>query len=97
MQKKRVLSPEFKAKVALAALKGDKTLAEISSQYKVHNTQINRWRKQVLAGLPDIFSKQKKDLAQQEQEALVEDLYKEIGKLRVEGEWLKKKADLFAS
>jgi transposase-like protein len=92
MANKRRFSKEFKAKVALAALKEDKTMAELSSQYEVHANMIGRWAKQAKRQLPDLFAnKQEK---QADKEKLIEELYQRIGQLSVEGEWLKKKLNL---
>ena len=83
-------SPKFKAKVALEAVKGDLSLGELSSRYEVHPTQIGRWRKDLLSGLPDIFSdkRRKRDLDTSTEQSK---LYEEIGRLKVELDWLKKK------
>lgn len=83
----------FKAKVALEAIKGEKTLTQLSSEFGVHPNQIGQWRKQVLETLPDLFSnrRQKED---KEQEDLVSELYRQIGQLKVEMDWLKKKSHM---
>lgn len=96
MMKRRQIGPEYKARVALAAIKGEMTISEISSKFEVHSTQIARWRKQALDGLREIFS-QGKPTSRQADPALVDELYKQIGQLKVENEWFKKKSDLFAS
>ena len=89
--KRRNHSAAFKAKVALAAAKADKTIAELASQYEVHPSQITKWKKQLLESLPEIFScRQQKD--RQDQEALMARLYQQIGQLKVELDWLKKKS-----
>lgn len=80
---------KFKAKVALEAIREQKTIAELSSHYGVHRVQIQKWKKQVLEGLEGMFSKKSANLAQ-EQERLNDELYKQIGQLKVENEWLKK-------
>jgi len=86
---KRKFGKEFKAKVALAAIKGDKTSAELSSMYEVHSTVINRWAKLAREQMPLIFTeKEEKD---QDKEKLIEELYKRIGELSIENDWLKKK------
>lgn len=90
MRMRKQFGKEFKAKVGLAAMKGDKTVAELSSQFGVHASQIQAWKKVVLEGLPGLFSG-KRPSWQKEQEGLVEDLYKNIGQLQVENDWLKKK------
>jgi transposase len=89
---KRKFSKEFKAKVALAALKGDKTISELSSIYEVHSSVITRWAKQAREQLALIFGD--KDEKDQDKGKLVEDLYKRIGELSVENDWLKKKLNL---
>ena len=84
-------SAQFKVKAALAAAKGQKTVAELSIEYQVHPTQIVQWKKQLMDSLPEIFSvRRKKD--QQEQELLTNELYQQIGQLKVELDWLKKKS-----
>jgi len=90
---KKSFSPEFMAKVALAAIKEEATIAELSSKYEVHRTQIGNWRKQAMEGLVEIF-KGKRDKSRKDNEKLVEELYCQIGQLRVENEWLKKKSAL---
>ena len=82
-------SPDFMAKVALAALKEEVTIAEMSSKYEVHRTQITNWRKRALEGLVDIF-KGKRDKSLRDNEKLIAELYRQIGQLKVENEWLKK-------
>ena len=80
----------FKAKVALEALKGEKTIAQLSSEYGVHPSQIGQWRKRLLEALPEIFSG-RRGKAAQDQEELEAELYRQIGQLKVELDWLKKK------
>ena len=87
-------SPEFMAKVALAAIKDETSLAELSGKYEVHRTQIGNWRKRAMNGLVDIF-RGKRDLAKKDRERLIEELYRQIGQLKVENDWLKKKAATF--
>jgi putative transposase len=89
--KRRNHSAQFKIKVALAAAKGQKTIAELSQEYDVHPTQILQWKKQFMDSLPEIFSVQRKK-EQQEQELLTNELYQQIGQLKVELDWLKKKS-----
>jgi transposase len=86
-------SSDFKAKVALEAIKGQKTLNEISSEYGVHTTQITQWKKQVLDELPQIFGRPAAERAKNE-EALIASLYQQIGQLKVEVDFLKKKSGL---
>jgi transposase-like protein len=80
-----------KAKVALEAIKGEKTIAQIAGEYGIHPNQIRLWRDRALASLPGIFSKAaartEKDHAE-----LEEELFRQIGRLKVENDWLKKKS-----
>lgn len=86
-------SARFKAKVALEAIKGLKSLSELASKYEVHPNQIRQWKQQVLDLIPAIFVDKRKRKAQDE-EKLKEQLYQQIGQLKVENDWLKKKAGL---
>ena len=79
-----------KAKVALAALKQDKTQAQLASEFGVHANQIQQWKKVVLDEAVGLFS-QRKRKAEQEAEELQAELYRQIGQLNVELDWLKKK------
>ena len=83
----------FKAKVALEALKGEKTLAQLSSEFGVHANQIGQWRNQLLKELPNLFSDRRKK-RDRNQEDLVSELYRQIGQLKVELDWLKKKSQM---
>lgn len=84
----------YKARVALAAIRGDKTVSELSSHFGVHGSLIAQWKRKVLSGAEQLFSEpssgEKEDHA-----ALIEELHKQIGELHVELEWLKKKAAQF--
>lgn len=82
---------EFMAKVALEAIKEEKTLAEISSQYEVHRTQITKWRKRAVEGIVGIFQG-KEGKREGDKEKVIDELYRQIGQLKVENEWLKKKS-----
>lgn len=84
-------SPEFMAKVALEAIREEVTMAELSSRYEVHRTQIGIWRKRAQEGLTDIF-RGKHDKSIKEKDKFIEELYRQIGQLKVENEWLKKKS-----
>ena len=90
-QKRRKHSPAFKAKVALAAIKGEQTINEISSRFGVHPNQISKWKKQAIEELAAVFSG-KRDRKQKQQQELTEELYKQIGQLKFELDWLKKKS-----
>jgi len=80
---------QTKVKVALEAIKGEKTTAEITSAYGIHTTQVNNWKKQALDVLPEAFSGKRKKEASSQQE-LIDELYKQIGQLKVENDFLKK-------
>jgi putative transposase len=80
----------FKARVALEAIKEQRTMAELASQFGVHPTQISQWKQQLLAGVPDLFGAGRPKREKDDQE-LQADLFQQIGKLQMELEWLKKK------
>ena len=80
----------FKAQVALAALKGDRTVNELAGQYGVHPTLIHAWKKQLLAGADQVFQSGSKATGA-DAEAEKAELFEQIGRLKVELEWLKKK------
>jgi transposase-like protein len=88
-------SADFKAKVAIAAIKGDKTVNEIASTYGVHPNQVMTWKKQALGSIPDGFSSRQARQAEADEELKVR-LYQEIGQLKVELDWLKKKVGLLS-
>lgn len=92
---RRVHTPAFKKQVALALLRGEKTRNEIASEYGIHPTQADKWKQQLLSGIEKIFSEGLKD-EEKEREKLIEELYKQIGQLKVESDWLKKKIGLFS-
>lgn len=82
-------SKELKSKVAIAAIKGHQTVNEIASEFGVHVSQVNRWKKEAIDSLPSVFgntkAKQEKEMANER-----DHLYQQIGKLQVEVDWLKK-------
>ena len=87
-KKRRNHSPQFKAKVALAALKGDKTLSELSSEHDVHPNQITQWKQQLLENASDLFGKGRSN--QSNGEETVKELHAKIGQLTVENDFLSK-------
>ncbi len=87
--KRRRFNGSFKAKVALAAVNGDRTMGELAGAFGVHANQITKWKRHLLDGVPRILSEgHREDLRQQE--ALTDRLYQQIGQLKVELDWLKK-------
>jgi transposase len=88
--KRKAFTSKFKAKVAIEALKGHQTVNQIAAEFDVHPSQVNAWKKQLLEQSGDIFSKgrkQQEDNAEEEKDKL----YSQIGRLKVEVDWLKKK------
>ncbi|WP_341758828.1 transposase [Candidatus Tisiphia endosymbiont of Ptychoptera albimana] len=90
----RQYSAEEKAKIVIEAIKGELTIAQITSKYGVHATQISNWKKQGLELLVQGF-KNKTQSADPNQQELIKNLYEQIGQLSVECDWLKKKSALF--
>ena len=88
--KRKQHSAAFKAQVALAAVKGDRTVNELASHYGVHPTLIHGWKKQLLAGADQVFNNGSKG-ATADAEAEKAELFEQIGRLKMELEWLKKK------
>ncbi|MCP5008072.1 MAG: hypothetical protein GY941_29670 [Planctomycetes bacterium] len=81
---------KFKSKVALEAIKNDKTIAELSNKYEIHRDLVQKWKKTIVDGSSDLFSTTKLR-GGKTNEKVVDELYKQIGKLKVENDWLKKK------
>ena len=94
MAKRRRHSPKFKTKVALEALKGRHTTAALAQRFGVHPNQVSAWKRQLLDGAEEVFARNntRKDKHQQAQEA---QLYEQIGRLKIENDFLKKKVDAF--
>ena len=90
MKPRKQYSSGFKAQVALEATKNQQTIAQIASEYGVHPNQVTKWKKQLTEQLPQLFvnKRQKADL---DHEQLTAELYRQIGQLKVELDWLKKK------
>ena len=83
-------SGKLKAKIAVEVIKEQDTLAEISSKFGVHRVLLSRWKKEAIDGLPEIFSKKSN---KNNNNQLIDNLYKQIGQLKVENDWLKKKVE----
>ena len=92
-RQRRRLTPEFKAKVAIEALKERQSLAELARQFKVLPNQISAWKKQLLEGSSSVFAGGNQQ-SQHEHQQLVDELYRVIGERQVELDWLKKKSGL---
>lgn len=90
IKKPRVHTPAFKTQVVLALLKGDKTRNEVCSEFGIHPTQAALWKQKVLSGIPGLFGLGNLDELKQ-RDKLIEELYKQVGKLQTQLEWLKKK------
>jgi len=90
--KRKKHTASFKAQVALAALKGDRTVNELARQFQVHPTLIHGWKKQLLAGAEDLFAQPGQATAA-DSEAQKAELFEQIGRLKMELEWLKKKVN----
>jgi len=86
----------FKAKVALEAVKGEKTIAQIATEFEVHPNQIRQWRRHLLDVLPEVFSNRRPQ-QQKARDEIEAELYRQIGQLKVELEWLKKKSQSLLS
>ena len=92
---KRTFDSRFKAKVAIEAIKGQETLAQIASRHRLHANQISKWKKQVIDRIPELFSNGMSGKSTQD-ESLISALYEEIGRLKFELDWLKKKSEYFS-
>lgn len=90
-KKRRRFSPDFKFRVALEAVKGQRTISELSNAYSVHPNQISQWKRQLLDDGAEIFTRNGTS-NQQDQAVIQSELYEQIGRLKMELEWLKKKA-----
>jgi len=96
-KKSRNHSAQFKFRVALEAIGELKTVAELGSEYEIHPTQVRRWKKQLKEGGASIFSNPVNQKRQEKEEVSKEsELYEQIGRLKMELEWLKKKAAQFS-
>jgi transposase len=94
-RKRKSHSGAFKAQVALAALKGDKTVNELAALYGVHPTMIHGWKKLLVDNAQELFASGGNRTSSAEHEALQAQLYEQIGRLKTELDWLKKKAVRF--
>jgi transposase-like protein len=89
-KKRRTFSDKFKAKMALEAVGGAKTLAQLAAEYQVHPNQISKWKKILVAQAPELFAIENNSTARTEEE-ITAPLYEEIGRLKMDVRWLEKK------
>ena len=92
--KRKQYSPQFKAKVALEAARGDKNVAELSSQYDLHPTVVNNWKRQLLDGASDLFESGRQQKAEKDTQEQIKDLYRHIGQLKVERDFLAERSEI---
>jgi transposase-like protein len=92
-KQRKTYSAELKARIALEAIKGQRTINEIASHYGVHPNQVMPWKTQALADLPHVFS-ERRTRTSQDEDTLKAQLYQQSGPLKVELDWLKKKVGL---
>jgi transposase-like protein len=90
MSKRKTFTDKFKARVALDAVKGIKTLSELAAEYKVHPNQVSQWKKLLVSGSPELFSG-RKGVARENNDKEITTLYEEIGRLKMDIKWLEKK------
>lgn len=93
MRRRKRYDNRFKAEVAIEAIKNQRTVAQIASEYGVHPNQVSQWKKQVLDQLPDLFTNSRSK-STTDSDQLVDELYRQIGQLKVELDWLQKKTQL---
>ena len=93
-KKRRQHNPELKAKVALEALKGIEPVHAIAARFAIHPVQVSQWKKELTARLPEVFAR-KPDAEAADAKAREDELYRKIGRLEMELDWLKKKAGEF--
>ncbi len=95
-KQRKTIGAKQKAKVALEAIREQNTARELSTNYKIHTTQINSWKKKLIDEASEIFERGHAGSREQEFQRRESELFEEIGRLKMELEWLKKKADQFS-
>lgn len=90
--KRRVFTASFKARVALAAERGDKTSAQLAAKFGVHPAQVTSWKKQLLDNIAELFEDGRRSTKVKESSIQEQELFEQIGRLKMELEWLKKKS-----
>ena len=92
MRSRKIYSSDLKTRVVLEVLREELTTSQIAAKYEIHQTILNKWRNIMLEGLPALFADpRKKSSGEREKDATIEDLYRQVGKLSMQLEWLKKK------
>ncbi len=94
-RRRKTFGTTEKAKVAIAALKEQKTVRQLAVQFGVHPTQVGLWKRQLIDGAPELFERGKASSREEEFQRREKELFEEIGRLRMDLEWLKKKAAQF--
>ena len=94
MTVRKQYTPEFKSKIVLEILREEKTLSELSAEYRVHPSQLKYWKKEVIENLPQLFDRRNAEANKKEYEKQIQELYAEIGRLTTQLTWLKKKSGL---
>ena len=90
-KQRRKHSPDFKARVALEAIKGVKTVSQIAQDYEIHPVMVSNWKKEMLTHLPDVFDKNKRPKTDKDVEKEKEQLQRKVGELTMDVEFLEKK------
>ena len=90
--KRKQYKPEFKAKVALAAIRGDETTTQLSSRFGVHGTMVSGWKRTLMNGATSLFDGAGKRDGRKEMESTIDELYRQIGQLKVERDFLSKRS-----
>jgi len=94
MSKRRTHSPEFKARVAMEAISGRKSIQEIAAEHAIHPIQVSQWKRQLLDGAIELFTRGKKTKDTGESQVKEAELLQQIGRVQMELEWFKKKSQL---
>jgi transposase-like protein len=88
IKKRKQYSPEFKAKVALSALRNESSISELAVKYEIHPTMIGTWKRELIEGAAELFDKGQK--TKKQHDTTVDELYRQIGQLKVENDFLSK-------